>query len=281
MAENLPSSIGSGIGTVPEILPSVAHGGGDTDVRVASLATTSEAAQVLVKHLFAQTDAHIPGVSYAVTYKLAAGEAGGDIVDVYHFDNDSVAFSIADIEGKGTQAAVHAALIKYGLRAYCSQGLTPERVLRSMDRLYLENNTFEGVESFATVFFAVIDPSRRLMSYASAGHEPAIVIYPDGTSKVLEPTAPLIGVFDDQHHLFKQRHLELPAGTLFISTTDGVTEARNPSGELFGMDRLIECAMDHRHDNEKVIVEKLLERTEAYCEGRRHDDIAIIAARFP
>ncbi|MDQ2680305.1 MAG: serine/threonine-protein phosphatase [Candidatus Eremiobacteraeota bacterium] len=281
MTQKLPASIGTGIGTVPEQLPPVARGGGDADVRVASLVTTSEAAQVLVEHLFAQTDAHIPGVSYAVTYKLAAGQAGGDIVDVYHFDNDSVAFSIADIEGKGTQAAVHAALIKYGLRAYCSQGLTPERVLRSMDRLYLENNTFEGVESFATVFFAVIDPSRRLMTYASGGHEPAIVIYPDGSSKVLEPTAPIIGVFDDLHHLFKQRHIELQAGTLFVSATDGVTEARNPGGELFGMGRLIECAVEYRHENEKTIVEKLLERTEVYCEGRRHDDIAILAARFP
>lgn len=64
-------------------------------------ATTEEAAKVLVEHLFAQGNIAIPGISYAVGYKLAEGPTGGDIVDVYHFDNDSVAFAIADISAKG------------------------------------------------------------------------------------------------------------------------------------------------------------------------------------
>ena len=95
-----------------------------------------EAAAILASHLFAQGDRDIPGVSYAVAYRLAEVHSGGDIVDAYQFDNDSVALSIADISGKGTQAAIHAALIKYGLRAYASLGLTAEKVMRAMDRLY-------------------------------------------------------------------------------------------------------------------------------------------------
>jgi hypothetical protein len=78
------------------------------------------AAKVLVEHLFARGTAQIAGVEYAVGYRLAHGLTGGDIVDVYHFDNNAVSFSIADISGKGTEAAVHAALVKYGLRAYAS-----------------------------------------------------------------------------------------------------------------------------------------------------------------
>jgi hypothetical protein len=73
-------------------------------------ATTEEAAKVLVEHLFAQSDLTIPGISYAVGYKLAEGPTGGDIVDLYHFDNDAVAFAIADISGKGPRAAFNAAL---------------------------------------------------------------------------------------------------------------------------------------------------------------------------
>ncbi len=115
------------------------------------------AAKVLAEHLFARGEARIPGVEYAVGYRLAHGLTGGDIVDVYHFDNDAVSFCIADIEGKGTEAAIHAAMVKYGLRSYASHGLTPERVLRSLDRLYLENNAFERVDSFASVFFGMVD----------------------------------------------------------------------------------------------------------------------------
>ncbi|GAC1392193.1 MAG: hypothetical protein NVSMB31_10090 [Vulcanimicrobiaceae bacterium] len=243
-------------------------------------ATSEEAAHVLVQHLFAQGDIAIPGIAYAVGYKLAEGPTGGDIVDVYHYDNDSIAFAIADISGKGPHAAVNAALIKFGLRAYSSEGLTPERVIRALDRLYLENNAFEKIESFASVFFGIVDPTRRLMSYTNAGHEPVLIIAPNGTVTVVEPTAPLIGVFDDQHHLFKQAFVEVSGGTLFIAATDGVTEARNAAGELFGMERLIKAALAHRERPEPQIVQGILEATEEFCVGDRRDDIAIVAVRF-
>ncbi len=228
------------------------------------------AAEVLIEHLFATTDAQIPGISYAVAYRLAEEFIGGDIVDVYHFDNNSVAFSIADISGKGARAAVHAALIKYGLRAYSSHGLAPERALRSL----------EQHESFATVFFGLVDPKRKIMTFASAGHEPVIVLQPDGTVEVLAPTAPLIGVFDDQHHLFTQDVVAISEGTLFVATTDGVTEARNSAGQMFGMERFINIVKNHLHSDLKELVRAVIDEAQAFGRGRVVDDIAIIAARF-
>jgi serine phosphatase RsbU (regulator of sigma subunit) len=243
-------------------------------------ATTEEAAKVLVEHLFAPGDLTIAGISYAVGYKLAEGPTGGDIVDLYRFDNDAVAFSIADISGKGPHAAVNAALIKFGLRAYASEGLTPERVMRSLDRLYLENNAFEKTESFASVFFGLVDPTRRLMNYTNAGHEPVLLIAPNGIATVLPPTAPLVGVFDDQHHLFKQAYAEIEAGALFVAATDGVTEARDAHGRLFGMDRFVEIAVANRHLPEPELVQAILGAVQAYCDGKPRDDIAIVAVRF-
>lgn len=272
-------TIDPGIVTTPDENVSAKKPGTST-VALETAPTTSEAAQILVEHLFAQSDSSIPGMSYAVTYKLAEGHAGGDIIDIYHFDNDSVAIAIADISGKGTQAAVHAALIKYGLRAYSSQGLNPEKVVRAMDRLYLENNAFERTESFASLFLGIVDPSRRMMTYACAAHEPVIVVQPDGEATVLAPTAPLIGVFDDQHHLFKQDFIELGNGALLVATTDGITEARNREGEWYGMDRLIDLARRHRKEAETDIVQALMQDAEAFCGGQRRDDIAIVAARF-
>ena len=239
------------------------------------------AAKVLVEHLFARDNASIPGVDYAVGYQLAHGLTGGDIVDVYRFDNDAVAFSIADISGKGTDAAVHAALVKYGLRAYASQGLTPERVLRSLDRLYLENSAFERTESFASVFFASIDSTRRMMHYASGGHEAAVILIPGERPQVIEPTAPLIGVFDDQHHLFKQGFVELPPGTIFVATTDGVTEARSPAREFFGMDRFVELIRQRAEAPTQTIVRDVIAAAREFTEGHLHDDVAVLAARFP
>lgn len=257
---------------------------GSATVHLDGLADVADwtAAKVLVEHLFARSSNQIAGVDYAVGYRLAHGLTGGDIVDVYHFDNGAVSFSIADISGKGSQAAVHAALVKYGLRAYASQGLTAEHVLRALDRLYLENAAFERIESFASVFFGVVDVSRRSFSYASGGHEAAALFVPGDPPRLLDPTAPLIGVFDDQHHLFRQRHVELPPGALLVTTTDGVTEARSDSGEFFGIERFLETAAELAEAPPQTIVEALIARAEAHAGTRGlHDDVAVLVARFP
>jgi sigma-B regulation protein RsbU (phosphoserine phosphatase) len=238
------------------------------------------AAKVLVEHLFARGTAKIAGVEYAVGYQLAHGLTGGDIVDVYHFDNNAASFCIADISGKGTEAAVHAALVKYGLRAYASQGLTPERVLRALDRLYVENNAFEKIESFASVFFGIVDVSRRIMQYASGGHEPAAIIVPGQRARTIVPTAPLIGVFDDQHHLFKQGFVELPPGTVFVATTDGITEARAPDRSFFGMEGFIRVIEAHANDPVHEIVRALIDGAREFSHDHLRDDIAVVAARF-
>lgn len=239
------------------------------------------AAHVLVEHLFARANATISGIEYAVGYQLAHGLTGGDIVDVYQFDNDAVSFSIADISGKGTEAAVHAAMVKYGLRAYASHGLTPECVLRSLDRLYLENNAFDRIESFATVFFGMIDRTRRMMCYASGGHEPAVLVAPGEAARALPPTAPLLGVFDDQHHLFKQSYVELRPGSVFVATTDGITEARAPDGSFFGMERFMATIEAFAEAPVELITRELIARARAFSQDQLRDDVAVVAARFP
>lgn len=272
-------SITLGIETAPAAPPSAARNGGDSHVELVFDNPAGIAAKALAEHLFAHTDKQIAGLSYAVKYKLAEGQVGGDLVDVYQFDNDSIAISVADIAGKGTQAAVHAAMIKYGLRAYASLGLSPERVLRSLDRLYLENNSFERSDSFASVFFGQLDPTRRLFHYASAAHEPVLVVQPGKPPEVLPTTAPLLGVFDDQHHLFRQKFVNLEPEALLVMTTDGVTESRNPDGEQFGMDRFVRIVDRCRDLNESEIVDAILQATEEHCQAKRRDDIALVALR--
>lgn len=275
----LIQSIRSGIETTPEQPTALAEDGGRSTTEIIADNTTAVAAKALAEHLFASSDRSIAGISYALKYKLAEGHVGGDLIDVYHFDNDEVAISVADIAGKGTQAAIQAAMIKYGLRAYASHGLSPERVLRSLDRLYLENNAFESSDSFASVFFGKFDPTRRLFHYASAAHEAVVLLQPGAPARLLDITAPLIGVFDDQHHLFKQAFVHLEAGALLVATTDGVTESRDPNGKLFGVERFVALVTECRDLREGEIVDRILDETEAFCHGRRRDDIAIIAVR--
>lgn len=237
------------------------------------------AAETLVRHLFASEGHHINGLQYAVSFRLAEGRTGGDIADVYHFDNGSVALSIADVSGKGAQAAVHAALIKFGLRCFASEGLSAERTLRSLDRVFLENNAFERTEQFASVFFGLLDDTRRSLTYASAGHEPVVLINPGAEPRVLPPTAPLVGVFDDQHHLFRQRQVRVEAGSLLIATTDGITEARSADGEMFGIERLVAICAKNVDLSVTEQLQAILAAVDAFA-PTIHDDIAAFAIRI-
>lgn len=244
------------------------------------LNVAANAAEALVDTVFGGTQHRIPRVRYATAYKLAEGQTGGDIIDVFHYDNDHVSFAVADIAGKGTQAAVHAAMIKYGLRAFVSNGMTPEKVIQSLDRLYLENNAYEGTDSFATVFLGIVDQTRRLLHYTNAAVESVLVVQPGGTVLRLAPTAPLVGILEDQQHLFKQGFVNLEHGTLLVAATDGVTEARNRSGHLLGVERIEATVRERRDESESSIAAALLADVESFADDRRRDDIAIMVARF-
>ena len=81
----------------------------------------------LVEHLFPPQVRRLPGLEIALAYRQAGNRehVGGDIIDVYRLLNKNTVLSIADISGKGVKAAVDAALIKYSMRAYASEGFRP------------------------------------------------------------------------------------------------------------------------------------------------------------
>ncbi len=159
----------------------------------------------VLRDIFAPKAEIVDKVEYAIVYELPDTHLGGDVLDVYVYDNGSVSFMAADVSGHGAAAAANAALIKYSIRAYASSGMSPEIVLRNLDRLYLENSAFEKRESFASVFFAMIDSERATLGYSAAGHDLAILARPAERPRQLPVTAPIIGVFEDQSHLFHQR----------------------------------------------------------------------------
>jgi len=249
-------------------------------------ATPYTAARILVDHLYTYRCAPIPGVDIGTAYALAEENVrvGGDLIDAYQFNNGSMAISIADIAGKGTTAAARAALVKYALRAYVSSGLTPAQVLRNLNVLYMETTTFDRRESdsFVSVFLAVIDPELQIITYASAGHDLAILLHPSKPFETLPPTAPIIGVFDESQKLFHQRLVHLqPGGSTLILATDGVTEACAPSGDFVKREDIMSLVQSNSARPAQQQADELLRATQSFCGGKPRDDIAILAARFP
>ena len=246
--------------------------------------TPYTAARILVDHLYAQSFPPIPGVDIGTAYVLAEDtvRVGGDLIDVYQFNNGSMAISVADISGKGAKAAARAAMVKYGLRAYVSSGLTQAQVLRNLNVLYVETSTFDksDSDSFVSIFLGIIDPEHRIMTYASAGHDPVILLAPNRPAESLPPTAPVVGVFEEQK-LFHQRFVNLPPGSTLIVTTDGVTEARAPDGRFIERSEIDALIESNRELPAQMQAGALLDATRVFCEGKPQDDIAILVARFP
>ncbi len=242
---------------------------------------TYDAATLLVEHLFTPNQKPHDRIEYAVEYRLAHGEAGGNVIDVYGFDNGSVAFSVSDISGKGPRAAVHAALIKFALRAYASDGATPESTLQSLNRLYVENSKHEGVSSFATVFYGHVDAERRVMGYACAAHESVLLARPGEPAAMLAITAPLIGLFETSNRDFNQHYEEIRPGTVLLAVTDGITDARRGDIEFFGLERVRETLEQMRDEPMKQLAERIIQEAADFWDPDRvRDDMAVLAVRF-
>jgi sigma-B regulation protein RsbU (phosphoserine phosphatase) len=247
-------------------------------------ANSERAARILVDDVYAYEFPPVIGVEIGTAYRPAADHSrvGGDLIDVYQFNNGSVAISIADISGKGIHAATRAASVKYALRAYVSAGLTPAQVMRNLNVLYMETSKWDkrDPDSFVTVFLGIADPEHRVLTYASAGHEPVFLLQGEAAPVVLPPTGPLVGVFD-MHGLFHQRLVSLePRGSTLIVTTDGVTEARSSDGAYFFEHPMLEVIEENRSCSAHDQAHGLLQTALAFCNMQPHDDIAIVAARF-
>lgn len=237
------------------------------------------AADVLIRHMFIPPARKLDGVEYAAIYRFAEQHSGGDIIDVYQCGGDTVCFSLTDIAGKGVGAALHAGLVKYGIRAYASEGHRPAVVLRQLNRYYRENDSFEGSDSFASVFVARYEARSRKLSYASAGHEGLLLLRPHAAPAVLPNTGPLVGILNDEAAVFYDDAFNIEKGTMLVAVSDGITEARKQS-VLFEMTGLIDVVSRYRHSSTSDLACSIARSARAFAQDRVIDDMAVLAVRF-
>lgn len=245
----------------------------------ASVLDRAVAADLLLRHLFVPPAQRIEGIDYAAIYRFAEKHSGGDVIDLYQCHGGSVCFSLTDISGKGVEAALHAGLVKYGIRAFASESHRPRDVLRSLNRFYCENDTFEGTDSFASVFFGRFDPDDCTLTYASAGHEGVIAASPRGDMRVLPITGPLIGVFKDEPNLYAEEEIKMERSGLLLAVSDGVTDARTPE-EFHGLEPLFRALESYTDGSMEDLCCAVARNAVKFSGNRVIDDIAVLAIRF-
>lgn len=165
----------------------------------------------------------------------AAKEVGGDFYDYYALDSDHIAITIGDVSGKGIPAAMFMMKAITTLKTYAQSGRHPSEILKDVNKqLCLGNDS----KMFVTCFFGILNTKTGEFEYTNAGHNKPII----GTKhnfKYLDCYSGFVLAAMDELVL-KDEVITIEKGSIITLYTDGITEARNINGELYGADRLIE-----------------------------------------
>ncbi len=217
----------------------------------------------------------IAGYEFADYYE-AAQSIGGDYFDYVRIPDGRIALVIGDVAGKGIPAALLMARLHASCRYHLFSASCAESALNSLN--------FEMADSglgyrFITLSIAVLDPVRHEIQLASAGHLPPLVRRSGKGTEfigVRESGMPL-GVSSEQ----KYRSLLIPLepNDSVVFYTDGITEAMNPSSQLFAKDR-VRSVIANGPEGVADLIPALVDAVEEFCEGRpQRDDICVTALR--
>ena len=205
-----------------------------------------------------------------------ARNVGGDFFDVIRLADDRVGLAIADVSDKGVPAALFMMSSRTLLKGSAIGAEEPGDVLTEVNNLLNEDET---TGMFVTMLYAVYNPATGEFIYASGGHDPPLVVHPDGSSEMKPLTGGIaLGVLGGLE--YRQLSITLEPGDTVCLYTDGVTEATNEQGELMGIEGVQNLfAATPPTDAEQACLAMLNMVLEYTGEAPQHDDITCLTLR--
>ena len=233
-------------------------------------------AREIQQHLFPREAPELEGFDIAGASKPAAA-TGGDYFDYLTTSDNHLALAIGDVSGHGVGPAMLMAETRAYLRLLARNRNDLSLILTRANTMMGED---VGKERFVTMLLVKLDPEKRTLVHASAGHSPAFVLGPDGEVKSeLRRTGMPLGVMPDAEYNVS-RHIRLAKGDVLVLLTDGLEEATNPEGELFGTGRILEAVHKSRQLKAAKIVESVFEALENFSgNAEQLDDLTMIVAK--
>ena len=228
-------------------------------------------ARKVQQRMFPKSAPEIPGYDIAGR-AFPAGETCGDFFDFIPLRDQTLAIVIGDVSGHGLGPALLTAELRGFLRALTLCTTTLPRILEFTNTFFC-GDVAEG--QFTTLLIAQLDPARRTLEHAAAGHEGWCL---DATGKLtkLDATGMVLGLMsriDVQASPLRQ----LQEGDVFVFVTDGLQETHSLDNEMFGMDRILDVVRAHQHKSAAEIVEALYQASRRFAAGApQHDDVTIV-----
>jgi sigma-B regulation protein RsbU (phosphoserine phosphatase) len=206
---------------------------------------------------------------------LQEARVGGDFFDVFSLPDGRVALLMADVSGKGLQAAVQTTMVRNMLRLIAFEDADPAVALGRLNRALYHYYTDQ--ELFVTAFYGVLAPDSGELQYANAGHDPPL-LYRAGLRfcTALDTTGMALGM--DNASRYFGRLIDLERGDLLLLYTDGITEARR-GADFFGRERLEDLLVRFADSRPTRIVRFLYRDARAFSGGALHDDVALLCLK--
>ncbi len=194
-----------------------------------------EMARAVQKSLLPTQPPSIPGFTLVADWR-SAREVAGDFYDFFSLPDGRWGIVLADVSGKGAPAALYMAMTRSLIRSEAGRHTDPSAVLTEVNRRLLAESSNE---MFVTVFYAVLDPVLRSLTYASAGHDPPFLRRASGEVECLALGGLLMGLFEE--FTLSDESLSLENGDTLVSYTDGLTDTVNHQDEDYGHARLVDA----------------------------------------
>lgn len=235
-------------------------------------------AQQVQGQLFPRSLPELPGAKLAAICR-AARVVSGDYYDCFRLGPHQLGLVVADIAGKGISAALLMASLHAALRSQIvlDPGVAADtaEVVSRLNR-HLFKNTSE--EKFATLFYGVYDDSKRALSYTNAGHFAPFCLSGEKVQK-LEAGGLVVGLVEEIK--YEAETIAIEPGSVLVVYSDGLIEPENAYGEQFGVRRLMDEVVHHRHSSPQRIAEALMSAVDEWSGGpEQADDMTVIVARM-
>ena len=200
---------------------------------------------------------------------VPAREVSGDFYDFFQRDDGLIYFNLADVSGKGMNAALLMAKASSLLRHVAKNNTHPGELLAQVNDEICETVS-HGM--FITLVSGFINPETQTIEFANAGHQPPLYHRQDGTFEEIEAMAPPIGIVDGVE--FPVTSLSLAGGSLYLFT-DGVTEGMDTNGQPLEVSGLIKLIEDRVNLSPRERLQSIVDRI-SNPDGEQHDDITMM-----
>lgn len=235
-----------------------------------------EAARRIQQKLFPTASPALPGFDIAGMAWPAAA-TGGDYFDYLPMLDECTGVVVGDVSGHGFGPALLMASTRAYLRAFAQTHSDLGELLSLVNRVLALD--MEG-DHFVTLVLARLDPRKRSLVYASAGHPTGYILNASGHVRLFLPsTGPLLGL-ESEGSFSSSLVIPLEPGDFVVLLTDGVIEAEAPDGTAFGWTRAVNLVRFYRDDSAARIIDNLCHAVRAFCQNEPQlDDITAVVIK--